>query len=84
MAEDLAGSFPIYPWTFRGVHTIPDFWGIIYQDHFRSGDHLRSSLGVISVQGLFAGLSKPRSKLREKTTEWPRVAKSLFQVHEKT
>ena len=31
------------------------FCGIIYWDHFRAGDHLRSDLGIISSPGIICG-----------------------------
>ena len=31
------------------------FCGIIYSDHFRSGDYLRSDLGIISSPGIICG-----------------------------
>ena len=46
-----------FPWTFRGVHTIPDFLGYYY-DHFLSGDHFLSNLGIISGPG---DISRPVS-----------------------
>ena len=35
------------------------FWGIIYYDHFLSGDHFLSNLGIISRPVSSAGLYSP-------------------------